>query len=331
MESTDTIPPEHPQPERAALELLQAENASLRAELQALRKSKEQQPPHPDPAGTFNLFGLPRELRDAIYEMCLVPGIVFIKRRPQVARIPKSDMRYQRQLSGPKAASQLFLVNKKLRLESLAVFLSKNQFIVTGPRDMEAMYWNPVLAGKNWCGHINHRDSLVIRHLRSISMSLNSIENAPTAIMNRYEGIDEAKFRQYSEWEYVDTNTHSRSHNYIANVLQNRFVCDLYLLFVRPGQLRRIEINLEATACASGCHRLVKSVLSVFQDKQRRVLTKPHVDLLESVDFIGLVNEEEVRSVHRAFGDSMGGRFTCHVHELPEGYPVDAEVDDEQG
>ena len=166
------------------MELLQAENASLRAELQALRKSKEQQPPHPDPAGTFNLFGLPRELRDVIYEMCLVPGIVFIKRRPQVARIPKSDMRYQRQLSGPKTASQLFLVNKKLRLEALAVFLSKNQFIVTGPRDMEVMYWNPVLAGKNWCGHVDHRDSLVIRHLRSISMSLNSIENAPTAIMN---------------------------------------------------------------------------------------------------------------------------------------------------
>jgi hypothetical protein len=331
MESTDTIPPEHPQPERAALELLQAENASLRAELQALRKSKEQQPPHPDPAGTFNLFGLPRELRDAIYEMCLVPGIVFIKRRPQVARIPKSDMRYQRQLSGPKAASQLFLVNKKLRLEALAVFLSKNQFIVTGPRDMDIMYWNPVLAGKNWRQYIHHRDSLVVRHLRSISMSLNSIENAPAAIMDIYGGIDEAKFKQYSEWKYVDTNTHSFSHNYIANVLQNRFVSELYLLFVRPGQLRRIEINLEATACASGCHRLVKNVLDVFGDRHWHILTKPHVGLLESVDFVGLVNEEEVQSVHRAFGESMGGRFTCHVHELPEGYPVDPGVDEDQG
>jgi hypothetical protein len=103
MESIVTTPSEHPQTELSALELLQAENASMRAELQALRESQnqQQQPPHSDTAGTFNLFGLPREIHDAIYELCVVPGIVFIK-RPGVARVPRSDMRYQRKPSGPK-------------------------------------------------------------------------------------------------------------------------------------------------------------------------------------------------------------------------------------
>jgi hypothetical protein len=315
------------QTERAALELLKAENAFLTAKLEAFGACKTQQPLHPDPAGTFNLFGLPREIRDAIYEMCLVPGIVSIKRRPYVACVPASDMRYERQPSGPKAASQLFLVNQKLRLEALAVFLSKNQFIVTGPHDMNEMYWDPVLARTNhsW----RHRDPLVERHLRSISMSLNSIESAPGAIMAQYGGIDLAKYSAYSDWEYVTTETHSRTHNYIAKVLQTRFAANLYLLFGVPRQLRKIEINLEATACASGCHRLVNDVLRIVQEKLPMLLAgAPHIAQLESVDFIGLVNEEEVQSVSRVFANSVGEKLTCHVHELPEGYQP-PETDDQ--
>jgi hypothetical protein len=295
------------QTERAALELLKAENAFLTAKLEAFGACKTQQPPHPDPAGTFNLFGLPREIRDAIYEICLV--------------------RYERQPSGPKAASQLFLINQKLRLEALAVFLSKNQFIVTGPHDMNEMYWDPVLARTNhsW----RHRDPLVKRHLRSISMSLNSIESAPGAIMAQYGGIDLAKYSAYSDWEYVTTETHSRTHNYIAKVLQTRFAANLYLLFGVPRQLRKIEINLEATACASGCHRLVNDVLRIVQEKLPMLLAgAPHIAQLESVDFIGLVNEEEVQSVSRVFANSVGEKLTCHVHELPEGYQP-PETDDQ--
>jgi hypothetical protein len=332
----ESIPTEHPQTERAAIELLQAENASLRAELQALKESQAQPPPHPDSAETFNLFGLPREIRDAIYEMCLVPGIVFIKRVDH-ARVPNSDMRYQRQPSGPKAASQLFLVSRKLRLEALAVFLSKNQFILTGSQDMNQMYWDPVLAAKNRMKQFYQRDSLVKHHLRSVSYSLNSIENAPGVIMAQYGGIDAAKYHAYSNWEYRASNAHSNTHNhhihnYNTTHLQNRFVASLFLMFAFPGQLRKIEINLEAMACASGCHRLVNSVFrGVENNLPRRLARAPHIALLESVDIIGLVNEEEVQSVRRAFqfADSVSVKLTCHVHELPEGYePWD---DDDQG
>jgi hypothetical protein len=334
--NTNTAPSEHLHTGRAAIELLQAENASLRAELQALKESQEQQPPHPDSAGTFDLFGLPREIRDAIYEMCLVPGRVFIKRFG-VARVPNSDMRYRRQPSGPKAETQLFLVNRKLRLEALAVFLSKNQFIVAGPHDMNNIYWDPVLAGKKRMKQFYQRDSLVKHHLRSISFSLNSIENAPGAIMEQYRGIDAAKYYAYSDWEHGGSNAHSVTrnhniHNYNTIHLQNRFVANLYLMFAFPGQLRKIEINLEAMACASGCHRLVNRVFGVVEDYlPMRLNRAPHIALLESVDIIGLVNEEEAQSVRRAFqaANSMSEKLTCHVHELPEGYqPWD---DDDQG
>jgi hypothetical protein len=336
MESIVTTPSEHPQTELSALELLQAENASMRAELQALRESQnqQQQPPHSDTAGTFNLFGLPREIHDAIYELCVVPGIVFIK-RPGVARVPRSDMRYQRKPSGPKTASNLFLVSQKLRLEALGIFLSKNQFIVTGPCDMNLMYWDPVLAGgENLEEHIHHRrDSFINRHLRSISMSLNSIESAPRAIMDTYGGIHTAKHRAYSEWDYDGTNDAPDSHRNIADFLRKRFVHDLYLLFIRPGQLRRVEINLEATACGGGCHHLVGNVFRLFRDeKSKCIARRSHVALLESVSFIGLMNEEEVQSVRQAFEDSMSKKFTYHVYELPKRYPVDPGVDlDDQG
>jgi hypothetical protein len=333
MESIVTTPSEHPQTELSALELLQAENASLRAELQALRESlNQQQPPHSDTAGTFNLFGLPREIRDAIYELCIVPGIVFIK-RPGVARVPRSDMRYQRKPSGPKTASNLFLVSQKLRLEALGIFLSKNQFIVTGPCDMNSMYWDPVLGDKNWEEHIHHRESLINRHLRSISMSLNSIESAPRAIMDTYGGIHTAKYRACSEWDYDGANDAPDSHRDIADFLRKRFVRDLYLLFIRPGQLRRVEINLEATACGGGCHRLVGNVFRLFRDeKSKCVARRSHVALLESVSFIGLMNEEEVQSVRQAFEDSVSKKFTYQLYELPKRYPVDPGVDlDDQG
>jgi len=328
MESIITTPSEHPQAGLAALELLQAENASLRAELQALRESqKPQQQPPSDPAKTFNLFGLPREIRDAIYELCVVPGIVFIM-RPGVARVPRSDMRYQRKPSGPKAASNLYLVSQKLRLEALGIFLSKNQFIVTSPCDMSDMYWNPVLGGKNWEEHIHHRESLINRHLRSISISLNSIESAPRAIMDTYGGIHTAKYRGYSEWDYDGANNAPDSHRNIADFLRKRFVRDLYLLFIRPSQLRKVEINLEATSCGGGCHRLVGNVFRLFQDKfSVGVARRSHVALLESVDFIGLMNEEEVQSVRRAFVDSMSEKFTYQVYELPKRYTLDPGVD----
>jgi hypothetical protein len=48
---------------------------------------------------------------------------------------------------------------------------------------------------------------------------------------------------------------------------------------------------------------------------------------LESVSFIGLMNEEEVQSVRQAFEDSMSKKFTYHVYELPKRYPVDPGVD----
>lgn len=87
-------------------------------------------------------------------------------------------------------------------------------------------------------------------------------------------------------------------------------------------------MNLEATACGGGCHRLVGNVFGLFRDEKSKCVARgSHVALLESVTFIGLMNEEEVQSVRRAFEDSMSEKFTYQVYELPKRYPVDPGVD----
>jgi hypothetical protein len=62
----------------------------------------------------------------------------------------------------------------------------------------------------------------------------------------------------------------------------------------------------------------------MFRDeKSKCVARRSHVALLESVSFIGLMNEEEVQSGRQAFEDSMSKKFTYQVYELPKRYPVD--------
>ena len=178
MDSVSTIPSE-----KATLALLQAENASLIAELKSLRENKPQQMLHSDPTCYF--FRLPREIRNAIYELCVVRGQVFISRPGYIPYLPDLDMRYtDRRRDTEPVETQLFLISIEIRLEALEVFLSMNQFVISTPNAENHNKYPHTITSCIPGGQL-----LLTRHLRSISLSLNSIEIAPNEIMLKHVNI----------------------------------------------------------------------------------------------------------------------------------------------
>jgi hypothetical protein len=303
--------------EKAALASLQAENASLRAELKALRENRTQQTQtqsqsqssHPDSSSvdTCHFFRLPREIRDAIYELCVVPGIIFIKRPDPFPHLHGFDMRDDSQRPQTKAQCQLFLVNTKLRSEALEVFVSMNQFVLSAcTHPIE-----PPIPG--------HREgsTLLERHLRSISVSFNSIETAPFVITRKYPDMA-ATARDYDgtpddgDTEFHDSPETSAHYRDITMQLMIRFSITLAQLFEFTGQLRRIQINLEATVCPLGCHRIVRPVFYACQDRLARLFAARPNDTLESIDFLGTVSDEERETIRMAFPDPVREKITFH-------------------
>jgi len=261
--------------------------------------------------------------------MCVVPGTVFIKGSDRLARFPTLDMRYQRP-SGPKAESQLFCVNKQLRLEALEVFLSKNQFVVSGPHDIYRMYHDPIISPTPGT---RQRDSLALRHLRSVSILLSSIEHAPSQIIEEYGGLRSAKAR-YRDFQdnSIDDGNIVVFHLFITLGIINRLAATVHTSFVRPGQLRKIEINLEATTCSSGCHRLVKELFGSSRVRGTEIVARrPHIRQIESVYFIGIASEKEVQAVHSAFPSPLSDKFTFHVFEPLVEEPFDSDHVDLNG
>ena len=119
-----------PASENKTLQELQQEIAALRAELQALRSTTKLQAPHSiSRAGheqAFEFLKLSREIRNHIYEFCVVVGEVRVGDHKWLQR---ADMRYKHP-KGARAEVSLFTVNKQIRLEALKIFLSKNHLVL---------------------------------------------------------------------------------------------------------------------------------------------------------------------------------------------------------
>jgi hypothetical protein len=307
MDSVSTI-----SSEKATLALLQAENASLRAELKFLRENKPQQTPHSDP--TCHFFRLPREIRNAIYELCVVPGTIFISRPGYIPYLRDLDMRYtDRRRDTEPVETQLFLISREIRLEALEVFLSMNQFVISTP-NAEHHNKYPHTITSRIPGGQDH-PLLLTRHLRSISLSLNSIENAPNEIMLKHVNItcDSHNYAEDTvedpEAEAWDAEVRTIQHADLTERLASRFSIALKKVFAFPGALRRIQINLEATVCPLGCHRLVEYL---FERKVRRVSMFGNGDALEAVDFLGTVSDEERDAVLAVFPDDFRDKVTFY-------------------
>jgi hypothetical protein len=327
MDSVSSMPSEN-----ATLALLQAENAALRAELHALRDNKTQQMLHPKPAsiGICHLFRLPREIRDAIYKLCVVPGTVFISRPDHIPFLRGLDMRYTEGRRGTQAIeSQLFLVNREIRSEVLEVFLSMNQFVISAPIvDERSKHPHPITS--RIPGHRDH-PLLLTRHLRSISISLNSVETLPNEIMRKhvhitcdsYDYTDDGTREDDAELQEYDSSLMTLHHDDLTQRLTSRFSATLEQLFAFSSRLRHIQINLEATVCPLGCHRLVRHLFDSCAGRLKAYFARRDGDedgdnyndghdALEALDFLGTVSDEERDAIRSAFPYRIQKKITFY-------------------
>jgi hypothetical protein len=301
------------------IQRLQDEITALRAELQALRSVTKFQTSQQDSEQTFDFLGFPRELRNAVYELCVVVGEVRIVRPHQLQPL---DMRYKRPRDA-RAEVQLFGVNKQVQREALEIYLSKNHFVIpaadfssgyTGYMYTDIAYPFGCIPGRYLHGH-----------LRSISIALDKRESISGIVDDHETSID--YHHQHDPPEEVSLVLDR--HNCCSTELEESFVS--LMLLATQSNLQKIQINVEHTSCISGCHRLVVVVFengSVKDDLESYAESKHHI---KSLDFLGTVNSKERHAIRSAFPQSLRGKITFHGqwHFSHETWNPDVEVFDE--
>jgi hypothetical protein len=226
------------------IQRLQDENAALKAELQALRPTTQLQASQPESRKeqTFDFLGLPAELRDAIYELCVSVGEIRIAYCNQTRRL---DMRYNAQRDR-KAEMSLFGVSKAIRCEALQLYLSKNHSVIP-----TTDVWSYSIHSPNFrCYMLQHRGtSLVHEHLRSISISFNCADIFERAV-NDITATNFIDFHYESDTEQ-ECDAILQSHNELAFERCREFADTLCNIFVDHQQLRRVQINLPPAGCCT--------------------------------------------------------------------------------
>lgn len=302
MEAKTTDTP--PASENKTFQKLQQENAALRAELQALRSTIQLQAPHSiSRAGheqAFDFLKLPRELRNLIYEFCVVVDEVRIGGAFADYRTPYTDMRYYHPKSARTELS-LVAVNKQIRLEALEVYLSKNHFVV--PEALMQLFPNSSLASTEKSSPIlgYQKLSLVHKRLRSLSITFDFRNVTDESISQ-----DPVKFRAGSDtWREVDSVMHI--HDTFAYTLIEDSVLALVGILSDHKQLRRLQINVQHATCRLQCHRLVVHMFKScrVEEQLESWFSSTTANRIESLESLGTVNEEERRAIRSAFPHSL--------------------------
>lgn len=288
-----------PASENKTLQELQQEIAALRAELQALRSTTQLRAPHSiSCAGheqAFDFLKLPRELRNQVYEFCVVVGEVRVGDHEWLQR---PDIRYNHP-KGAKAEVSLFTVNKQIRLEALEVFLSKNHLVLPNA----AMSLNGFRNG--YTRHIpgSPGRSLVQKYLRSISIPFD------------FRSIIEESDSEYSTSDddtraVVDKVMHR--HDDFASQLSHSSLWALTSIIIHFRQLRSLQVNLQNATCCLGCHRLIVMIFNASGMKARLEswISEETIDRIQSLEFLGTINDEERRAIRSAFPQSIRSKIT---------------------
>lgn len=284
------------------LQQLQQEIATLKAELQALRSPTQLQPSHSTSrAGheqAFDFLKLPRELRSLVYEFCVVVDEVRIG-DADWAQYP--DMRYYH-LKRARAEFSLVTVSKQIRLEALEVYLSKNHFVVPN-----ASMWSADSSGTE-CSPIPGCPELALvhKHLRSLSVPFDfrSVTDESTSRdpINFHTGIDTRN----------EVNSVMDRHDELAFMLSHNSVVAMVHILSDYQQLRRLQINVQNAKCRLQCHRLVVMMFSNYgvKEKLESWISGATGTRIESLEFLGTVNEEERCTIRSAFPQCLRKRIT---------------------
>lgn len=291
-------------PENNVVQRLQHENATLRAELEALRSITQTAASHSTVRAihtqSFDFMKLPRELRNLVYELCVVVGNIYIA---MPAKYYRADMRCQ-QPRDAAAATSLFAVSKQIRHEALELYLSRNHFILTTADTESSTGFDEhplrLIPG--------YEEPQAFVNLRSISISLDNQMSMRIA----HEGFEGSANFHLAHDSPEEIRSIVSYHNTIPVDLYGDFRTMVQSLFMRNRQLRKVQINLQNTVCALGCHRMVDVI---FDDEEMRSELRRfalRAKKIELLDFLGTINEEERQIIRRAFPKFMRDRITFH-------------------
>ncbi|CAK3944901.1 Hypothetical predicted protein [Lecanosticta acicola] len=236
---------------KALVQQLEASNRRLERTIRELQE-KTHRP--------FIFLDLPLELREMVYELCVAPGKVFLRPRPQ------NDVRLDEYKKYHQVEWQLLAVTRQVRKESAKVLFTKNQIVFNNRHDGQSdQKHTPIL---DW--HISSPVSLAAlcrKSLTSVSIALDLYNNQfkleDTMALSAVVRMDAGCYTS-SRWQGMDQATRvCRSHGYFHGAGLN---WEEYLgcVFLNPdlvnasNTLRFLQVDLTNCYCVLGSCRVIE-------------------------------------------------------------------------
>lgn len=213
-------------------------------------------PPPKDKPSPF--LELPAELRNAIYELCLVKGTVYI--RPRI----EHNHRYNEIQPIECPEWSLLGVNHQVRKEAAKVLLSSNHFILSYCLGSNGNFWSAASLSDraNWWrpGQLRPERTLVglvETHLKSVSISMDLRSISHDALEFADDMQAWAKYvAPTSSSEHERTITIHDGTKDFADVWVD--MCRFYM------PVKYLEVDITNIYCPFGCHRWIEKVVNAI-------------------------------------------------------------------
>lgn len=293
-------------------QILRREITALRAEIAALRSNQAQNPQnnstHAAQRDTDNFFSLPPEIRNAIYDACVVIGDVRVN---CPGHVRYDDMRFRAlEAMGHRGRVNLslFAVNRQMRHEALGQYQFGNRFIIPVTRQTFHLAAADDQAWRIFPGLYTTQPC----HVRSISIAIDN---------RQWDGKNAEAFvwwtdvnaPDYSDWS--DSYRISTLHGTLEEAFWEETAGDMIKnVFETFPNLREIQINVENAYCPMHCHRVASKVFRYLrrQGVLEALALRQNPYELKKIDFLGTVTTAERNRIRDQFPVALQELITFH-------------------
>ncbi|KAK5719262.1 hypothetical protein LTR15_007785 [Elasticomyces elasticus] len=243
--------------------------------------------PKPPSCTKSHFLDLPKELRLIIYEYLIVPGTITIRfsedRRER-------DQRYDTITEPSYGETQLFLVSKQIKDESLPLYHAANNFFCHG---LSVHYMvAQAYSGNSFSRHIYGTN--IREHVRSLSIAVDMRDTSfEFAALGTVYDDESGKKRKYSVPGHATECAR-------VSIIGNARVQIMFLLRAVASceKLENLQVNLANAYCGMGCCRSDRWLL-------KNITCCKWPPTLVSIEVMGLVDSAEQKKVECAFAASV--------------------------